>query len=651
VTISQPSREVYVIDIPEVKDFTATFRYNFFVPDESINDTGELPENVLLRNASEIDSEFVQYASQRTPRFVVFNFTPAKLSDVGREVTDVDIRNNVFDKRSQKTNLISDNIDKIVTEDDFTSHDFISVNFHDSALNEKLHYLVSSSYDQFSINDENSGDVSLSKAADRLQSAVPQHIKPHFLTRGMVQLSNSGVEFFSKQSPGDSTKNNNESRHKTTKNTALQASQHDKTRIINNFFTRLHKVNVHVQVNGKLFHDVIDRSIKDPSSMTGDDLHGLHNVTKQVKLSSQQRLSLQVNDSDYKTTVPFVDLKVQRTAHQTDRRGAEIVGFVIDKYEVTKDNGVLQHPPIIIENSRANTAIDFNIRYKSVYAYVIRTIAKFSLPAIDDNTGDIATLQVLVSSRPSQRVYVTTEETVAPPPPSDVNFTWDYEKDKLLVHWSFPPNSQRDIKKFQVFRRKDVTHAFELLKMYDFDDSAVKFDDKEDPDPSLIEFITSPTTFYIDDDFTKSSKFIYSTAAIDAHGMTSNYSAQYEIWFDSFKNKLQKRLVSHSGAPKPYPNLYLETDMFVDTIRVSGPHSKRMKVYFNPERYFLYDDDDRLVNLIATKQTKGEYKLQFTNVDNQKSQTITINIDDQLKQGSARQLRTQQRPGPTKPLK
>ena len=337
-----------------------------------------------------------------------------------------------------------------------------------------------------------------------------------------------------------------------------------------------------------------------------------------------------------------------KTAHHSQRQMTEIVGFLIDKVEVTKAGKTIQHTPIVIENPRASQIIDFKIRYGSTYAYSIRTVARFTLPGIDTDSGDIATMQILVSSKPSSVANVNASEDIAPPPPTNLNFTWNYESEKLLIHWAFPPNAQRDIKKFQVFRRKDVNHPFELIKMYDFDDSTVKHENLENPDLRLVENITSPASFFIDDDFDKNTytsvnkSLIYSVSCIDAHGLTSNYSAQFAVWFDVFKNKLRKKLISHTGAPKPYPNLYLETDTFVDTIRVNGPSSKRMKLYFNPEYYQLLDDDERITRVIETKQTRGEYKIQFINLDNQKSQVLTVVIDDRRKQGGKRTASSRQ---------
>lgn len=634
MSTSLPSREVYSIDIPEVDDFAAKFRYNFFVPDESVNDSGGIPERFLVREADDIDASFIQFSLTRAPRFVSFEFTPPKVNTSGRAVLDEDVRRNVNPVRPPEF-LIAENVDKIMTEDQFSSDAFVSVNFHDGEIQDKIYDLVSGSIEQMTDDEVIDREVSQFKAAQRLSSILPSHIKPHFLTRFVSSMTRtSGARFFSTREGTSRVRKLSIPAKKSIKRQIIKPGRGEQLELRNKWYTRLNQVKMHVQINSKMFGDIVNKQMTDPNSPFADDLHSLHGYARKMQDNSKRRLSVLPTEEDFKTLIPFVDVRVQKTAHMTNRGAVEIVGFMIDKTEMTQDGEIIEHDPIIIEKPDIRTTADYKVKYGSRYKYEIRTIAQFTLPAVDDDTDDIATIKALISSRPSNTVYVDCREKEAPPPPADLNFTWNYETDKLLVHWCFPPNSQRDIKKFQVFRRASIDEPFELMKQYDFDDSLRKYPDREDPDPEIVEYITSPATFWIDDDFDRNIQnqtFIYATACIDAHGFTSNYSAQFEIGFDVFKNKLTKKLISHSGAPKPYPNLYLERDAFVDTIRVSGPCSKRMRVYFNPEYYFVGDDDERYKPIIATNQRGGSYKLQIINLDNQKSQQVTINIDDKIR--------------------
>lgn len=642
MTVSLPSREIYAVDVPEITDFSAEFQYNFFVNDESVDESGGVPEIVLLRPAGDVDADFVQFATTRAPRFVEFNFTHPRLADVGNAVSDQDCRDNVFETPRNEA-LIQENLDKVVTEDHFASHNFVAVNFHDAEIQDKIHFLVSGSIEEHTLEEEKEKNISPSRLGCNLRQHLPRHIPNLYLTRAANNRKRStGVKTFRFATPARKTKKSfsqgisrwRRSRRRHRKRSRRTYRGWGRFRLRNRFFSRLHHVNVNAQINTKILNDIVERGIDDPNNQHADDMHQLSRVSKSLQRFARLRGRLQVADRDYKTIVPFVDVCVQRTAHHVNRQPSRIVGYIIDKTEINAQGETIEHPPIVIENPQSSVSADFRVKYNSRYKYTIRTIAQFILPAIDDDTGDVATITLLVSSKPSPPVYVRCRETDAPPPPADFNFTWDYDQNSLLVHWCFPTNSQRDIKKFQVFRRRNIDEPFELLKMYDFDDSLVKYPDKENPDPRLVEFLGGPVTFYTDDDFKVSSRFIYAVASVDAHGFSSNYSAQFEVWFDQFKNVLKKRLISHSGAPKPYPNLYLETDTFVDTMRVGGPGSRRMRLYFNPEYFNLTDDDEQFIRTIATKQQGGNYKLQIVNLDNQKSATVTVTIDDLIKAGT-----------------
>jgi hypothetical protein len=107
------------------------------------------------------------------------------------------------------------------------------------------------------------------------------------------------------------------------------------------------------------------------------------------------------------------------------------------------------------------------------------------------------------------------------------------------------------------------------------------------------------------------------------------------VSFDRFKNKLVKRLLSSAGAPKPYPNFYLRenveadvgpTNLTVDSIKVSG-HDK-MTIFFDPEYLSIVNSDGEDLELLATKELKGSYKLQIINCDRQQSQVVNIEIED-----------------------
>lgn len=636
MSVSKPSAMVYAVDVPEPKNLVATFQYNYFTPDESISDNGAIPAKFLKRPGAEIDSSFIQYATTRTPRLVKLDFTPVSLNG--------DLRGKRVNVRQGST-LISDNLDRIVTEDRFAAGDFAGITFHDSQIDDKMFSFVSASYAIRGTFDDTDQDVNPYTAASTLSNVTTKGVSKDFIVSAMTQPTKvSNVRF-----------------HKA-----------NGERIFERYFKSLKNVSANAQISSRHFYDIVNRSLKDPNSQFGQDLQSIRDKARATSVAAAKRPS-SVNENSFKTFVPFVSATVKPTNGPLNEP-PEVVGYIIDRVEIFENGSTRLLDPIIIESPIVTSTADFRIKYNGKYAYSVRTIVQFTLTAIESESGEIASLKVLVSSKPSNVSFVQTIETVAPPPPVDLNFTWDYERvnpttaqfdvysgqplpgtgipGSLMVHWTFPPNPQRDIKRFQVFRRKTINEPFELIKIYDFDDSAIRYNSGETPTPSLIEYGTSPTTFMFDDDFyvgtavghdnlsqgdnehAWSSTFIYAIVAVDAHGYSSNYSAQFEVWFDPFKNRLQKKLVSHSGAPKPYPNLYLERDAFVDTMRVSGEFSKRARLYFHPQYYALQDVDGNLTKSIATTNDGACYKLQMINVDNQKSAVMTVNIDDRLNIGT-----------------
>jgi hypothetical protein len=137
---------------------------------------------------------------------------------------------------------------------------------------------------------------------------------------------------------------------------------------------------------------------------------------------------------------------------------------------------------------------------------------------------------------------------------------------------------------------------------------------------------------FIDQDFELGSSPIYAVVSLDAHGMTSGYSAQFQIRYDRYSNRIMKTLISKSGAPKPYPNIYLNIDTFKDAMKTSG--FSRMTVVFDPEYYVVTRNQQNSENeldlgLIAVSNDDNPtYRLQVINTDFQEAEVLNIKIKD-----------------------
>jgi hypothetical protein len=54
---SLPSKKIAVADIPETENFSGKFFYNFFTPDEKVNNTGSATKKILERSMDKFDTE------------------------------------------------------------------------------------------------------------------------------------------------------------------------------------------------------------------------------------------------------------------------------------------------------------------------------------------------------------------------------------------------------------------------------------------------------------------------------------------------------------------------------------------------------------------------------------------------------------------
>jgi len=333
------------------------------------------------------------------------------------------------------------------------------------------------------------------------------------------------------------------------------------------------------------------------------------------------------SSSDYSPTIDYIEI-VSHAPDDINEKSIAHCGYEVEKTEIFSDGTFKIYDPIIIADIKSSTYIDTNVKYGSTYSYRVRTLSSMVLQVEDQETLELVYARILVSSKYSESFVVVSEEKTAPKSPTDFGLNWDYSKNSLILSWSFPPNPQQDIKKFQIFRRKNLKEPFELISEIDFRSKNFQKYTFENISPFLVKRLSDPVTFFYDEEFTKSSKFIYALCSVDAHGFSSGYSDQFEVSFDVYSNKIVKRLISHSGAPKQYPNFYVQSNLFDNVGRVTGRKMKNMTMFFTPQAYKVDDGEGKIESIVKTVSDNSTYKFQFINVDNQKIQTISVKIDD-----------------------
>jgi len=605
---SYPSKILIVLDVPEVNwlDAGATFSYNFFTPDEKVNDDGTHmdPYNHMKigpNGATEKNLVESQH-SKRHPRFVVFSFSPVDIRTISEVDNDFVVKL-ISDENVKK--ILKENLDKIRSELEVSTKSFSSLNLQDGDIARKASGIL-----DLSVDIRTEFDGSPTDRAKLLNDLTSKRVTGQQILRLMGGLEDTGVSF-----------------------TKIS----DNKTIENNRFAGLANINSYSQINDKFAGSILRRAASSSGPFSGQISSILADA-----LDNQESTRLMSNPgvlTENEFAVHIDPIQVDRVDPSLIHNAAKIIGYIIDKNEILPNGKRKKMDPIIVERSSASAAIDPKVRYGTRYEYSIRSIALVQLKSIDEETGQTYVVSGLVSSRPSPSKIVTCLEKDPPPPPADFNFVWDYQTNELVLMWSFPVVPTRDIKRFQIFRRKLVNDPFTLLREYDFDDSVIKTPRAETPRKSRVIHMENPKTTYIDAEFNKDSTYIYSLCSIDAHDFTSNYSEQFIVSFDRYKNKLVKRYLSPSGAPKPYPNFYLRedvdadvgtTNLTVDALKVSG-HDK-MTIFFDPEYLSIVREadvgDSSTIELLATKGNGGQYKIQLINIDRQVGKVLNIDIDD-----------------------
>lgn len=581
--------------MPEVLNFhPPQFTYNFFTTDEASNETGDIPESLKLKPTAFFDdsSNVITFA-KHLPRYVTIQFNPVILE------TDPDY----VARQPNDVGLIRSNLDKIVVEDNFSNDTFKGVMFQPIDFDMKLFNLVSgtaaASVPALSKPAFLPPGSTLAAAGEKVAGITSDSLPPSFLSRAMAKANIEGY----------SVKAHEDDAHEG--------------------------LGLRIQFDTRIVSDAISTSLFDPLSTYNEDIRTLWESLRPVQAKSIARSKSNIlHHKEYDTEVRYLSVEYGDESMFSDKRTTRIVGYIIDKWEV-QSGGTFRNvlPPIVIESPKASSYVDFRVKYGTEYVYAVRAIAlvKYVMPIErSDGTVETALVTLLISSRPTPKQYVKTFENVPPPPPVDIDFIWNYEDHTMGMIWSLPVNTQQDIKKFQVFRRPSINDPFELLKLFDFNDSEFVYQDPENDgvtDERRVKLTNgSPVTFFVDEDFKRDSTFIYAVASVDAHGLTSGYSQQFIVSYDKFKNRIIKKLISPSGAPKPYPNFYLTLDTFAD-VMVSS-QKPTLDVYFTPDALDVVNRSNESTRVVQTDSSSGYYQVQIINTDVQKQHSIRVNISD-----------------------
>lgn len=573
-----PSRLLCVLDLSEPTGLQVKFQYNYFTSNER---TSTLNDSFLITNA---DRTAKLEGRRDLPRWVKVAWKPVPISKVNPVGTD---------RLRRGAALNPQTVGLVQSEETFSNFDFVGFNFQDLNIESKIIDLIAGS---LSLNP--AGGTSTSKAA-LLNQSTGVLVDPRNILLGIDSVDKQGLIV----SPD------------------ILSSIEAVKRI-----DIASRVKVRMQVNSKVVGTIVKNSSQDSLNFYADEMVQLTTAADALQTNTIQRKdSHLVSSTEWDTGfVPIVTQPIDDD-DSSQLSSASCVGYIVSREELDTSGQIVSTKTIVTVGANSSAIVDVDIKYGVAYRYDVRSVFLVSLVGTED-TGRVVLMKGLVSSQPTSKVSVNCIELKAPPPPGDIKATWDYDLGKLRLIWSFPVNSQRDIKKFQVFRRENTSQAFQLLQVYDFDDSDVLTNSGETYSEDRVLTMTDPSTVYIDDRFTKDSTFIYALCSVDAHGLSSGYSMQIKVSFDRFSNRVICKEASRSGAPKAYPNLYLSEDTLVDTVRTSG--YQKMKVYFDPEHYVVQDEVGQDLDFLPANDPNGGYKILLVNVDRQQSAQLDIKLAD-----------------------
>lgn len=588
-SISTPSKPFHFFDVPEAQNLNLDFEYNFFVSDETVDESGNdavrgnLSQRFLDKGTANLGN-----LNSRIPRYIKLQWS---VKDTPKPTMGNKSRIDRGINQAKMKELLSKG--KIYTETLASGKDHDSYFFGNNDLPDMLNNMWISRFTALGL-DEASREEMLSVIAEgsSIDNDELEAMLPPLNQRGGILRNYLKAE---KTSWGAG---------------ALNTSYAP-------FAIRPHVD----RANDPYFNATVTKFMDALSQLEPDD-------------------RCHVTNAEYVFDVPWDN--IQRTSDASFIGEAVVVGYVFEKWREWQGKKY-KMPAVVVVGENNRNAYDSEVAYGQTYLYSCRTVARVRVPFTDFDTGQTYIGTFFLASRPTSVVRKTCLEERIPSWPPDVNFYYDFANNSLRLTWAPPVNSQQDIKYIQIFRRKSIEEPFTLMKHFDFDDSVIRMESKEHIETTLIENRLSiemngngqgyPTT-WIDSEFGRESSYIYAIVAIDARQNSSAYSAQIQVTFDQTKNKIHKKLVSYGGAPKAYPNWYLKENFFSDCIKDSMHHNVR--IYFDPECYTICRTVDgqitRTKHVVTTKPgispPEAKYVFQFINTDRLLESKLDVMIDD-----------------------
>jgi len=412
--MSDPSSSLDEVNVPEVKDQKSEFVYNFYTRDERVN-----PPPVRKGRESSLSN---------IARYVTINWTSPSLSEF--ETSKESIAAETFFR-------IEDCAGSIVSEDNFFNPGFINHTFSNIDIVEQGASDLES-YSRISRHDAES--VSKMSKYQIQEAAAQGSADDTTYQNGLKDVTDTYtiLSDFPKTSLGLRVY---DERNNLSDNDDLISSIAE-------------DLSLNMKINSTVIPDIFENSRE---KVTGDNLKSLN--------ESHARSMIGKNNAALIINPVSNDSSLTSTSYLT--QPVKLIGYIVDRYEVRND-GIKKDKTYYIEDIQQTRFQDTTVLYGKTYIYSIRVVAAVKLLTYKADGVSVDSSLIYVSSRPVSSPVECYEYT-PPPEPNNIKFLFDYKKRNLKILWDTPVNHQRDVKQFQVFRRKSIKEPFELIAQYGFD--------------------------------------------------------------------------------------------------------------------------------------------------------------------------------------
>ena len=609
---SSEGLNAYIINSP--KNVQLEFIYNYFVKNERELNTNNAGNSIIIEENND-DNFDVDYLikSKTIPRSVSITYTrPAGYVDTS--LTDIE-RNEIknFDLNNISTDASDPNPKNLLFGFELTD-----VDGNDDVLNKlKLSSII--------LKNEPVSDSSYQDMAKSLSDMLGN---PGGLTGNAKKILLQ--KFNATRSKGFAVSPNENSKARSNDPVSNE--------------------NFSIKINNIFAPDNLKYATTVNAGLYETELLGIKNYAKDIRARVLESLASaggvnSTSESDYAIfATPVATRPILDNVPIEQQVTKKLAGYLIEKTEQLPNESFIKRPTRFVLNPNQLQVFDDDVRYGGKYIYKVRSVILFEAPSymLGENPAldQLVLAKFLIASEGSQK-SVFCVENIPPPAPSGIRCRFDFKRKKPVLAWQFPLNKQRDIKRFQVFKRLTKNEPFTLIAEYNFDNSTTKTAVKEVAMSKNLYNLNPkiPKLTHMDMTYNESQKPIYTVSSVDAHGLTSNLGTQIKVEYLKYENRLKKTLFSRAGAPKQYPNIFMENDTFLDNVKSSGDN--RMILFFTPEYYQVFknlqgeykpantkETVEADVTHIAADPTEDTYKIQIINLDLQKDQLINVRIED-----------------------